>query len=121
MKDQYRSPLFIKNVTAPLFVIHGTEDRVIPVAQVRGVFAMANEPKQFIEVKGVGHEMIGDQATWHEVLRFSSSSNLDWASIKKNCQRRFQEQSPACNDRFSFEVSGVAHICLKFALQFERL
>ncbi len=70
MKDQYRSADHIKKITAPLFIIHGTEDRVVPFAQGRKLFELANEPKQFVEVPGVGHDLIGDDATWEKVLQF---------------------------------------------------
>lgn len=39
----------------PLLVIHGTADQVIPVAHARQVFAAANEPKTYWEIKNAQH------------------------------------------------------------------
>jgi uncharacterized protein len=70
MKDQFRSADHIKQIKAPLFIIHGNKDRVVPFAQGRKLFELANEPKQFIEVPDAGHGMIGDEAIWRRVLEF---------------------------------------------------
>ena len=59
MKDQFISRDHIGEVKAPLLIIHGDADRVIPVEQGRALFAMANEPKELVIVPGVGHEAIG--------------------------------------------------------------
>jgi uncharacterized protein len=64
MKDQFRSTDHIAKVTAPLLILHGTEDRVIPFAMGQHLFAAANEPKQFIAMVGAGHEALFDPATW---------------------------------------------------------
>jgi uncharacterized protein len=39
----------------PLLLVHGDDDRVIPLAHSERLFAAAREPKQFWEVEGVGH------------------------------------------------------------------
>jgi uncharacterized protein len=64
MKDQFRSKDHIAAVTAPLLILHGTKDRVIPFAMGQDLFAAANEPKQFIALQGAGHEALFDRATW---------------------------------------------------------
>ena len=45
----------IARVDCPVTVIHGTEDRIIPFAHGRRLFALANEPKRFLAVEGAGH------------------------------------------------------------------
>lgn len=44
----------IDRIEAPLLTIHSPDDRVIPFAHGRQVFAAAHEPKQFLEIDG-GH------------------------------------------------------------------
>lgn len=39
----------------PLLVIHGDKDQVVPFAQGKELFALANEPKTLFEVKGGSH------------------------------------------------------------------
>ncbi len=45
----------IKDITAPLLVIHGTDDRVIPFSMGRELFDRAQTKKQFIKIAGGGH------------------------------------------------------------------
>ncbi len=46
----------IKNLSAPLLVIHGTEDRIVPIELGRQMYEKAGSAKkQFCEVKRVGH------------------------------------------------------------------
>ena len=47
MKDQFHSDERIGKVTAPLLVLHGERDQVIPIALGERLFALANEPKRF--------------------------------------------------------------------------
>jgi uncharacterized protein len=64
MKDQFRSADYIRQVTAPLLIIHGTSDQLIPLAQGEKLFQKANEPKRMIPLDNKGHEMIFEPATW---------------------------------------------------------
>ena len=43
----FRSDQRIAKVTAPLLVLHGAFDRVVPIELGEQLFALANEPKQF--------------------------------------------------------------------------
>jgi fermentation-respiration switch protein FrsA (DUF1100 family) len=55
MKDQFRSDLRIGKVSAPVLVMHGTADTVVPFALGERLFALANEPKRFVRIEGGGH------------------------------------------------------------------
>ena len=55
MKDQFRSDLRIAEVTAPLLFLHGTRDRVAPIALAERLYALANEPKRFVRFSDAGH------------------------------------------------------------------
>lgn len=55
MLDQFRSIDVIPTVKAPLLVLHGTEDRVIPFAFGERLFAAAPGPKQFVRIEGGSH------------------------------------------------------------------
>ena len=48
MKDPFRSDQRIGQVTAPLLVVHGERDQVVPIALGERLFALANEPKRFV-------------------------------------------------------------------------
>jgi fermentation-respiration switch protein FrsA (DUF1100 family) len=47
MKDQFHSDERIGKVAAPLLVLHGERDQVVPIALGERLFALANEPKRF--------------------------------------------------------------------------
>ncbi|MBK9078874.1 MAG: alpha/beta hydrolase [Hyphomicrobium sp.] len=55
LKDRYMSRDHIDKVTAPVFILHGEADEVIPVAMGRALFEIANEPKQLVTLPGAGH------------------------------------------------------------------
>jgi hypothetical protein len=55
MQDQFDSEALIGEVGVPVMILHGTADRNIPIAEARRLYAAAREPKEMIEVEGVGH------------------------------------------------------------------
>lgn len=55
MKDQFRSDKRIGQVRAPVIILHGTADQVVPFALGERLFALANEPKRFVRFDGGGH------------------------------------------------------------------
>jgi pimeloyl-ACP methyl ester carboxylesterase len=70
MKDQFISRDHIASVKAPLLIIHGDADRIIPVAQGRRLFEMANEPKELAILEGQGHDEIGTPEVWAREVDF---------------------------------------------------
>jgi fermentation-respiration switch protein FrsA (DUF1100 family) len=58
MHDQYRSIDIISQVRAPILVMHGDQDRIIPFAYGERLFAAAPEPKRFLRLPGVGHTRV---------------------------------------------------------------
>ncbi|MGO9057767.1 MAG: hypothetical protein ACLQU2_10350 [Candidatus Binataceae bacterium] len=55
MKDKFRSDLRAGKVTAPVLVVHGEEDTVVPITLGERLYAMIQAPKQFVRVAGGGH------------------------------------------------------------------
>jgi fermentation-respiration switch protein FrsA (DUF1100 family) len=55
LADRYESVKYIKQVHAPLLILHGERDEVIPVAMGRGLFKLANEPKRLAVFPNGGH------------------------------------------------------------------
>jgi fermentation-respiration switch protein FrsA (DUF1100 family) len=56
MKDQFRSDERIGRVKAPVLIMHGARDRIVPFRLGEQLFAAANEPKQFVRFADGGHE-----------------------------------------------------------------
>ena len=70
MKDQFKSIDFIAAVVAPLLIIHGEEDRLIPVGFGKRLFATANQPKELEVVESFGHDVLFEEATWAREAEF---------------------------------------------------
>ncbi len=70
MHDPFRSDLAIPNVTAPLLVLHGTEDRTVPIAQGEKLFGLAGGTKRFVAYPGAGHNDLPRHGAVDEMVRF---------------------------------------------------
>lgn len=55
MKDPFRSDLRIAKIKVPLLAMHGARDATIPIAFGERLFALANEPKQFVRFPDGDH------------------------------------------------------------------
>jgi hypothetical protein len=73
MADQYRTIDRIGQVMAPLFIIHGGRDEIIPLDQARHVFHAATEPKTLSVVPQAGHNDLFDRGAWEKVRGFLES------------------------------------------------
>ena len=55
MRDQFRSREVIGQINAPLFIMHGEDDIIIPIHHGADLFAAAREPKTFHRYPQAGH------------------------------------------------------------------
>ncbi len=60
MKDTWRSDSRIGSVKAPLLVLHGERDRIIPISFGEKLFALAREPKRMVRFPLGGHVNLDD-------------------------------------------------------------
>ncbi len=74
LKDKYDSLSRIGALKAPLLVIHGTADNVVPFELGRALFNAAPQPKQMIEIEGGAHSVEFDDTLWSKITSFLSSS-----------------------------------------------
>jgi fermentation-respiration switch protein FrsA (DUF1100 family) len=68
--DKYNSLLKIKDIHMPLLLMHGEQDRVVPVKFGRELFAAADEPKRAIFVPDAGHNNVYTLDVQQAVLEF---------------------------------------------------
>lgn len=54
LRFKFENSKKLKNIKAPILIIHSKEDDITPFAQGEKLFQIANEPKQFLELIG-GH------------------------------------------------------------------
>ena len=60
MKDKFRSDECIGRVAAPLLMLHGDADRIVPIRFGEALFALAREPKRFVRFPQGGHVNLDD-------------------------------------------------------------
>ena len=74
MRDPMRADLAIGQVHVPVMMLHGEADRIIPLSSARALFALANEPKQFIAVAGAGHLVLNLPQVYPRVVAFIAAA-----------------------------------------------
>ena len=55
VKSRFDSLQKIREVHAPILIVHGTRDEVVPFRMGQQLFAAAPEPKRFYPIEGAGH------------------------------------------------------------------
>lgn len=70
MWDQFDSLSRIKSVDAPLLVIHGDRDTVVPYRFGKELFDAAHEPKQLVTLHGLGHTAPLSAGGWAAIKPF---------------------------------------------------
>ncbi len=73
MRDQFRSRDYIGRVNAPVLIVHGDRDQVIPIEHGERLFAMAREPKRFVRMPGSGHNGLVRDGLFSHVWAFVKS------------------------------------------------
>ena len=70
MKDQFRSDAHIGKVTAPVLILHGTRDGLVPFAMGEELFAATKAPKHIVRFLDGDHEDLDAHGALHAVGRF---------------------------------------------------
>lgn len=73
--DKFNSIAKIANIQAPLLILHGDLDQVVPFVEGQILFKQAKQPKKFVQLSGKGHNNTWDEDFFSEITLF----------IQKNC------------------------------------
>lgn len=73
LRDRFHSDRRIGSVRAPLLVMHGVKDRVIPIRFGERLFALANEPKRMVRFADADHVYSDDIGTLAAAREFLSA------------------------------------------------
>lgn len=68
LRYQIRTDQFIKKVTCPIFIIHGTADRLIPYKQGKMLYHLAEDRATLVTIEGGGHNNLPEFPQYHEYL-----------------------------------------------------
>jgi uncharacterized protein len=82
MKDQFRSDLRIGKVAAPLLILHGGRDPVVPIAYGERLFALAHEPKRFLRFPEGEHENLDQYGALAAAKAFLEERQLSRAGAR---------------------------------------
>jgi len=70
IRDEFRSDRRIARVQAPLLIMHGAQDLTISMELSQRLFALANQPKQFVSFPEGGHNDLGDHGAIETARHF---------------------------------------------------
>ena len=73
MKDTFHSDRRIAQVKAPILVLHGERDGIVPIGFGERLFALAPEPKRFVRFASGGHVNLDDHGAQEAVRDFLKS------------------------------------------------
>jgi uncharacterized protein len=74
MRDPFHSDRRIARIKAPLLIMHGTSDPVIPIGFGERLFSFAHEPKQFVRFPGGSHDNLDDFGALGTARQFISAA-----------------------------------------------
>ncbi len=72
IKDAFRSDLRIGGVTAPILVLHGERDSVVPIALGEQLYDLITAPKRFVRFPGAGHNELASYGAVEAARQFLS-------------------------------------------------
>jgi hypothetical protein len=73
LKDPFRSDQRIARVKAPLLMLHGARDNIVPIAFGEKLFSLANQPKHMVRFPLGGHVNLDDYGAAKVVNEFLSA------------------------------------------------
>lgn len=68
LKYQIRTDLFIKKVKCPIYILHGTKDRLIPFRQGKKLNELVPNQSILIPIEGAGHNNLPTFEAYHQHL-----------------------------------------------------
>jgi fermentation-respiration switch protein FrsA (DUF1100 family) len=88
-KSRFDSLVKIQQIQAPILIVHGTRDEIVPFSMGQRLFAAAPEPKFFFPVEGAGHNDVLEVGG-HELLDCFKSF---LGRLTRNCHSERSEES----------------------------
>ncbi len=76
LRDPFDSLARIARVRAPLLILHGDADALIPPAHGEALHAAAPEPKRFVLIPGATHTSLVEDGAFAEVERFVADHEI---------------------------------------------
>jgi pimeloyl-ACP methyl ester carboxylesterase len=90
--DRYETLRYLPRVQAPLLVLHGEEDRIIPVEMGKAVYAAANAPKEIATFPHAGHSDHHVYGSYDELFRWIDALRGKHQRMMERDVRPLQQQ-----------------------------
>jgi len=110
-KDRYDVMKDVKKVKVPIIFITGELDDQCPPEHVRQIFDNANEPKQFVLIKGIGHDYRFNDDEIKLVNR-NILNNMNVENLKQLVQEIVKKANTLKNKYTSEKNAPVNYACI---------
>ena len=73
VRNHFDSLTRIRHLSVPVLVLHGDQDKIVPLSQGRKLYEAANEPKRFQVLEGAAHNdtyEVGGEKYWSTIETF---------------------------------------------------
>src|SRR5690606_3529702 len=74
--DRFDSYSKIRDVTAPIYIFHGTEDTLVPIALGQRLYDHATSQKRFFALEGQGHNRLEFARIIREIAGFTGAGKV---------------------------------------------
>lgn len=88
--DRYETVRYLPRVKAPVLVMHGEQDRIIPVEMGKAVYAAANEPKEIVTFPRAGHSDHHLYGSYEELFRWIDALRREQNALEETFSRQQQ-------------------------------
>lgn len=88
MLDRYETLRHLSKVKAPLLVLHGEDDNVIPIEMGQKVYAAANAPKEIVTLPRAGHSDHHLYGSYDELFRWVEALRADAPAARSRSTAR---------------------------------
>lgn len=75
LKDKYLSDEKVQQISIPILILHGDNDSIVSIASGRRLFDAANNPKEFVEINGGGHNNLYELRALNYIRAFLENKN----------------------------------------------
>ena len=105
--DRHRSVEAIGGVKAPLLVLHGDRDGIVPIGLGERLFAAAPEPKRFVRLPGVDHVSTLERGGLEPVRAFLAAVEASSVTVRTAPARSGRAKSAISRDSSSGRSKGT--------------
>ena len=80
VRNHFDSLTRIRHLSVPVLVLHGDQDKIVPLSQGRKLYEAANEPKRFQVLEGAAHNdtyEVGGEKYWRTIETFIADHRIE--------------------------------------------